>query len=416
MSIDWNKVQSNAKAKDDQQYAAMKADTEKRGPYSVSTGTSQPTGFTPAQKSEMASLENQRRQAQVDMDIDTMNALDARMKAIRASAGQQTFGDRADENMTGWVKNTAASYAKAGKDILGFLNEVNNAASAERRENQQETKNRAHYEEILARGTWDTGERLTDADRAQLTNLIGKSNARIKANNDYLSAVNAPVASLQQKVGAFGDRNAQEAAVHNEAARNGATALEKILLDTGNAAGDVVSDLALNAMAPGLGTASRVTRMYGSGSRAAEEKGLGGLGQFGYGATKAALGEATNRMFSGNPILEKATGKGALDDILFPGLERTLPGAMFKGGFGEAVEETAENLADIPLQRLFFKDKADKVSAKDIGYDALIAAIIGGITGISGKKSADTRDGEGNTLISQNTPAGDIPVDAEGNA
>ena len=319
-------------------------------PSTWTPATAQTSGFTPAQKSEMASLENQRRQAQVDMDIDTMNALDARMKAIRASAGRQTFGDRADENMSGWVKNTAASYAKAGKDILGFLNDVNNAASAERRENQQEAKNRAHYEEILARGTWDTGERLTDADRAQLTNLIGKSDARIKANNDYLSAVNAPVASMQQKVGAFGDRNAQEAAVHNEAARNGATALEKVLLDTGNVAGDVVSDFALNAMAPGLGTASRVTRMYGSGSRAAEEKGLGGLGQFAYGATKAALGEATNRMFSGNPILEKATGKGALDDLLFPGLERTLPGAMFKGGFGEAMEETAENLADIPLQ------------------------------------------------------------------
>ena len=183
----------------------------------------------------MSSLENQRRQAQVDMDIDTMNALDARMKAIRASAGQQTFADRADENFSGWVKNTAAAYAKAGKDILGFLNDVNNAASAERRENQQAEKNRAHYEEILARGTWDTGERLTDADRAQLTNLIGKSNARIKANNDYLSAVNAPIASLQQKVGAFGDRNAQEAAVHNEAARSGATALEKILLEIGRA-------------------------------------------------------------------------------------------------------------------------------------------------------------------------------------
>ena len=363
----------------------------------------------------ISSLENQRRQAQVDMDIDTMNALDARMKAIRASAGQQTFADRADENFSGWAKNTAAAYAKAGKDILGFLNDVNNAASAERRENQQEAKNRAHYEEILARGTWDTGERLTDADRAQLTNLIGKSDARIKANNDYLSAVNAPVASLQQKVGAFGDRNAQEAAVHNEAARNGATALEKVLLDTGNVAGDVVSDFALNAMAPGLGTASRVTRMYGSGSRAAEEKGLGSLGQFGYGATKAALGEATNRLFSGNPILEKATGKGALDDLLFPGLERTLPGAMFKGGFGEAVEETAENLADIPIQKIFFGDKADQVSAKDIGYDALIASIIGGITGISGKKSVDTRDGEGSALISQNTHAGDMTVDAEGN-
>ena len=118
MSIDWNKIKSNAKAKDDKQYEEMKADTSKR------------MAATAAQKSEMVSLENQRRQAQVDMDIDTMNALDARMKAIRASAGQQTFADRADENFSGWVKNTAAAYAKAGKYILGFLNDVNNSASA----------------------------------------------------------------------------------------------------------------------------------------------------------------------------------------------------------------------------------------------------------------------------------------------
>lgn len=385
-------------------------------PSTWTPASAQTSGFTPAQKSEMVSLENQRRQAQVDMDIDTMNALDARMKAIRASAGQQTFGDRADENFSGWVKGTAAAYSKAAEDALNFVKHLNTVNSNEYKAARQEEQNAAHYQEMLDRGTWDNGKPLTDADRAQLTTLIQRSGGKVKAASDYLDKVNAPVASAAEKVGGFGDRMTQESVTHNEAARTGATALEKILLDTGNVAGDVVSDFALNAMAPGLGTAARVTRMYGSGSRAAEEKGLGGLGQFGYGATKAALGEATNRMFSGNPILEKATGKGALDDILFPGLERTLPGAMFKGGFGEAVEETAENLSDIPLQWLFFKDKADKVTAKDIGYDALIAAIIGGITGISGKKSVDTRDGEGNTLISRNTPAGDIPVDAEGNS
>ena len=111
MSIDWNKVKSNAKAKDDQQYAAMKADTEKRGPYSVSTGTSQPTGFTTAQKSEMVSLENQRRQAQVDMDIDAMNGRDARMKAIRASAGEQTFADSWETSVTGAVNCSHACAA-----------------------------------------------------------------------------------------------------------------------------------------------------------------------------------------------------------------------------------------------------------------------------------------------------------------
>ena len=416
MSIDWNKVKSNAKAKDDKQYAAMKADTEKRGPYSVSTGTSQPTGFTTAQKSEMVSLENQRRQAQVDMDIDTMNALDARMKAIRASAGQQTFADMADENMSGWVKGTAAAYSKAAEDALNFVKHLNTVNSNEYKAARQAEQNAAHYQEMLDRGTWDNGKPLTDADRAQLTTLIQRSGGKVKAASDYLDKVNAPLASAAEKVGGFGDRMVQESGAHNEAARTGATALEKILLDTGNAAADVASDMAGNLIMPGLGTAGRVTRLYGSGSRAAEEKGLGGLGQFGYGATKAAIGEATNRLFSGNPILEKATGKGALDDLLFPNLGRTLPGAMVKSGLGEAVEETAENLADIPIQKIFFGDKADQASAKVIGYDALIAAIIGGITGISGKKNTDTRDVEGNARISQNTPAGDIPVDAEGNS
>ena len=401
------------KAKEAAEYDAKIKQRNETAASKKQTGQS---GFTHAQKSEMVSLENQRRQAQVDMDIDTMNALDARMKAIRASAGQQTFADRADENFSGWVKGTAAAYSKAAEDALNFVKHLNTVNSNEYKAARQAEQNAAHYQEMLDRGTWDNGKPLTDADRDQLTTLIQRSGGKVKAASDYLDKVNAPVASSAKKVGGFGDRMAQESGTHNEAARTGATALEKILLDTGNVAADVASDMAGNLLMPGLGTAGRVTRMYGSGSRAAEEKGLGGLGQFGYGATKAALGEATNRMFSGNPILEKATGKGALDDILFPNLGRTIPGAMVKSGLGEAVEETAENLADIPIQKVFFGDKADQVSAKDIGYDALIAAIIGGLTGISGKKNTDTRDGEGSPRISQNTPAGDMPVDAEGNS
>ena len=198
MSIDWNKVKSNAKAKDDKQYAAMKADTEKRGPYSVSTGTSQPTGFTTAQKSEMVSLENQRRQAQVDMDIDTMNALDARMKAIRASAGQQTFADMADENMSGWVKGTAAAYSKAAEDALNFVKHLNPVNSNEYKAARQAEQNAAHYQEMLDRGTWDNGKPLTDADRAQLTTLIQRSGGKVKAASDYLDKVNAPLASAAE--------------------------------------------------------------------------------------------------------------------------------------------------------------------------------------------------------------------------
>ena len=112
---------------------ATKSNNAVKKPNFVENNTGLSDYSIDARNNELSRLQEQRRQAQVDMDIDTMNALDARMKAIRASAGQQTFADRADENFSGWVKNTAASYAKAGKDILGVLNDVNDAASAERR-------------------------------------------------------------------------------------------------------------------------------------------------------------------------------------------------------------------------------------------------------------------------------------------
>ena len=161
-------------------------------PSTWTPATAKTAEFTPAQRSEMSSLENQRRQAQVDMDIDTMNALDARMKAIRASAGQQTFADRADENMSGWVKGTAAAYSKVAEDALNFVKHLNTVNSNEYKAARQAEQNAAHYQEMLDHGTWDNGKPLTDADRAQLTTLIQRSGGKVKAASDYLDKVNAP--------------------------------------------------------------------------------------------------------------------------------------------------------------------------------------------------------------------------------
>lgn len=47
------------------------------------------SGFTVSQQSEMNRLQEQRRKAQVDMDLDTVNAVDKRMKEIRAEAGNE---------------------------------------------------------------------------------------------------------------------------------------------------------------------------------------------------------------------------------------------------------------------------------------------------------------------------------------
>lgn len=56
------------------------------------TAVKKQTGYTDIMQSEIYRLAEQRRQAQVDLDTETMNDLDARMKAIRASAGSRPLG------------------------------------------------------------------------------------------------------------------------------------------------------------------------------------------------------------------------------------------------------------------------------------------------------------------------------------
>ena len=111
------KDRDEVKAKEAAEYDAK---IKKRNETAASKKQTGQSGFKSAQKSEIVSLENQRRQAQVDMDIDTMNALDARMKAIRASEGQQTFGDRVSD-----VLSTAAS--RTGSAIASAVGTVSNA-------------------------------------------------------------------------------------------------------------------------------------------------------------------------------------------------------------------------------------------------------------------------------------------------
>ena len=113
------------KAKEAAEYDAKIKQRNETAASKKQTGQS---GFTSAQKSEMVSLENQRRQAQVDMDIDTMNALDARMKAIRASAGQQTIGDRADDTFSTAVASTVSGGVNFAGLMLDSLRNLNTAA------------------------------------------------------------------------------------------------------------------------------------------------------------------------------------------------------------------------------------------------------------------------------------------------
>lgn len=62
---------------------------------------------------EMRRLQEQRRQAAVDMDMDAVNAADNAMKAMRAQMGKQTFGDRVGDAIGAAAAGTAGSAASS---------------------------------------------------------------------------------------------------------------------------------------------------------------------------------------------------------------------------------------------------------------------------------------------------------------
>lgn len=297
---------------------------------------------------------------------------------------EPTAWERVKNTASGWGSRQASSYAGAAENFLEIAKDLDTKNSASFKKANQAKENAAHYREMLDRGTWDNGATITADDRKQLEKLIASEEKNAKVYAEGAAKIHEPISGVIANVDAYGDRKAKESEAALTEAKRGAGTVGKIAVDLGVVAGDIASDALANIILPGSAVLTRGTRMYGEGAESAEDKGFGLGEQFAYGAGKAALGELTNRAFSNNPILEKAFGKGALDDIVLPGLNATKGGRIVKGGLGEALEETVENIGGIGLQALLFGDKRDKITAKDVGYDALLASIIGsGTTAIS---------------------------------
>ena len=140
----------------------------------------------------MTSLENQRRQAQVDMDIDTMNALDARMKAIRASMGQQTIGDRASDALSTAVSSTVSSGVNCAGLMIESLRNLNTAALEQKEKVKVAQDNIARYTEMM--------KTATGAEKEQLQKWIASNQRTINAAQSTLDTWNKPTDPLVQSI------------------------------------------------------------------------------------------------------------------------------------------------------------------------------------------------------------------------
>jgi len=342
---------------------------------------------------EMARLENLRRPAAVDLDMTTLNRVNDQMKAMRAAAGKQEDPDfltRIVSTAKGTAERQLAGHAGTVETLLTGLGKLGSFL-----QDKKDAKQAAQDREYLAQHEKELAEALAagDEEAAKWAQIkINQAKYRLKTNGDLGDYYDSVTEKAIADVDAYGDKMYAAAEEDFSTAKQGANAIGRLAVDAGSAVSDFAADAVGNFILPGLGTIGRISRTFGHGSEAAQSKDLGFGRQLAYGATSAAVGEGINRLFSGNPILEKATGRGALDDILIPFLGNTAGGRTLRSGIGEAIEGGAEGIIDIGAQKIILGDKADQKTVKDVGYDALIGFLVGDITGgLSGIGNAMAR-------------------------
>lgn len=343
------------KAKEAAEYdAKLRQRNETAAAAKKQTGQS---GYTDVMQGEIYRLAEQRRQAQVDLDTETMNDLDARMKAIRASAGKQTFGDRVSDTLSGAMNDYAGSLVNAAA-----------AAYDAYHTDGYDSRQIAQAEKALSTGRLSDGRAVTPAMRKTLQDSIDRMNGE------------NPLYSISD-----GMKNSSQAQI--ESAKQGLGKAGQFAVDVGVAGAQMAGDVLASAIVPGSGLAMMGVRSFGAGAQEARENGATIGQQLAYGAGSAALSVATEKIANVAAPFKKAFGDGILEKAI-PGAIRKLSGSaagkLALSMISEGGEEMAEDLLQPILQRVTYDPEA-LVNYKNADYwtnmlyDGLVGAALGGV-------------------------------------
>lgn len=349
MSIDWNKIKSNAKAKDDKQYEEMKADTAKR----------------------MAAT------------------------AAAEKAAQPSVTERVGKTVTGAGKGSAAGFTNLGGVVVEGLNKVGTYLQS-KKDAQQAAQDR----EYLAKYEQDLKDAIAAGDaKAEKTARLRINSAknRLKTNGDMTEYYKSVGDTTAKNIYDTADALAESSQKDISRAKQGAGKVGQFAVDVGVAGTQMAGDIGLALLTGGSALAPMAARSFGSGAQEARQAGASYGQQVAYGAGSAALSAATEKIANVAGPFKKAFGGGVLDDAVAKAVEKMGGSAAGKAALSilsEGGEEIVEDLVQPILQRATYDPEAmahykDPDYWANTLYDGLVGGALGGIG--SGVEQAGNR-------------------------
>ena len=349
MSIDWNKIKSNAKAKDDKQYEEMKADTSKR----------------------MAAT------------------------AAAEKAAQPSVTERVGKTVTGAGKGSAAGFTNLGGVVVEGLNKVGTYLQS-RKDAQQAAQDR----EYLAKYNQDLKDAIAagDAKAEKAARLrINSAKNRLKTNGDMTEYYKSVGDTTTKNIYDTADALAESSQKDISRAKQGAGKVGQFAVDVGVAGTQMAGDIGLALLTGGSALAPMAARSFGSGAQEARQAGASYGQQVAYGAGSAALSAATEKIANVAGPFKKAFGGGVLDGAVAKAVEKMGGSAAGKAALSilsEGGEEIVEDLVQPILQRATYDPEAmahykDPDYWANTLYDGLVGGALGGIG--SGVEQAGNR-------------------------
>lgn len=333
----------------------------------------------PSARPSVVSLENQKRQAQVDQDTDAILRLNKQLKEERARRGRQTLGDRVSDVASAVFGGSGGSFA----NLAGFTSNLFQDPEADRR-------SIARAQEALRTGRTSDGRPINDAQRKTLEESI----ARLSAHAAKLEAPD----SFTNRAYRAADRMADTGAAFQESAKQGLGGLGTMVVDAATSAGQSLLDNAVGA-ATGTGMLPFVARALGGAAQEARRGGADLDEQLLYGSAQAAK-EYIGEMLFGLSAPQRLIGGGSFDDAIEKGIrnvterlaktpagQKAVGGLLtwLAGGATEGLEEGIGSVIENTLINPNLRDwDPDTRSRQQKFEEALYDMLVGGVSGLMG--------------------------------